>query len=379
MLGRMKFEIEPLVDKALDGLPESIWISDSTTFFDPALGGGQFVRIIEQRLRAAGHSDDNIRQRVFGHEESDLHVRYAVNKYKLVGQYSKRLYTDIIGMGTDMKFDVIVGNPPYNGKAALHQQFFNKGYELLKDGGTLAFIQPATTYFNKKDKQKGPVTEMIDIIKNNVCRVYIENPEVFDNAGIQNDLSITLLEKTPSSTQNIESITFKNGITYTNVPLADISMTQIDPSIYATIRSKYENYIAVNGNLEDKISKTVGTLKASLGKIRGTRPTDADFYTFIPLRGNRSGYGALTSSDFGVAVSSADEVDRVYDYLESYVARFGLALLKFSQNTANKEFALVPLVPFNKLYTDNDLYAMLGLTASEVNEIKKVIVPLYDR
>mgnify|MGYP003352329067 CR=1 FL=1 len=89
-----------------------------------------------------------------------------------------------------MKFDVILQNPPYNGKAALHQQFFNRGYELLEDGGVMAVIQPATTYFNKKDKQKGPVEDMIEILQRNVCEVFIENPEVFDNAGIQNDLSI---------------------------------------------------------------------------------------------------------------------------------------------------------------------------------------------
>ena len=46
MLSRMKFEIEPLVAEMLDHLPHSVWISDSTTFFDPAIGGGQFVRAI---------------------------------------------------------------------------------------------------------------------------------------------------------------------------------------------------------------------------------------------------------------------------------------------------------------------------------------------
>jgi hypothetical protein len=379
MLSRMKFDIDPFIMKALDSLPVSVWESTTTTFMDPALGGAQFVRVIEQRLRNHGHSDSNIRTRVFGFEESELHIRYAVNKYKLVGQYAKRPYIEIIKSGTDMKFDVIVGNPPYNGKAALHQQFFNKGYELLNNNGTLAFIQPATTYFNKKDKQKGPVNDMIEIIKNNVCTVYIENPEVFENAGIQNDLSITILTKTPSVKQTIESITFKNGNTYTDVSLNDITMTQINPTIYSAIRTKYEKFIAINGNLENKISKSVGTLKASLGKIRGTRPTDADFYTFIPLRENRSNYGASAASEFGVALNSAKEVDFVYDYLESYVARFGLAILKFSQNTANKEFALVPLVLFNQYYTDSDLYNMIGLTADEVNEIKKVIVPLYAR
>ena len=57
MLSRMKFEIEALVEEMLDQLPETVWTSNSTTFFDPAIGGGQFVRAIEQRLRERGHSD----------------------------------------------------------------------------------------------------------------------------------------------------------------------------------------------------------------------------------------------------------------------------------------------------------------------------------
>ena len=277
----------------------------------------------------------------------------------------------------DMKFSAITINPPYNGKAALHQQFFNKCYDLLEDGGVMAAIQPATTYFNKKTNQKDAVDTMQEILKTNPCEVEIENPEIFENAGIQNDLSITYLTKSKKTNSTIDKITFKNGNTYLNVPLEDISMTQIDPATYATIRNKYEAYILAHGSLEDKISKVPGKSKAHLGKIRGTRPTDDDFYTFIPLRENRGDYGFSKSSTFGVSVSSKNEVHFVYDYLESYIARFGLALLKFSQNTANKEFALVPLVDFDKFYTDEDLRQMLKLTNNELVEIKKVIVPLY--
>jgi len=278
----------------------------------------------------------------------------------------------------NMKFSAITINPPYNGKAALHQQFFNKCYDLLEDGGVMAAIQPATTYFNKKTNQKDAVDAMQEILKTNPCEVEIENPEIFENAGIQNDLSITYLTKSKKTDSRINKITYKNGNTYLNVPLEDISMTQIAPATYATIRNKYEAYVLAYGSLEDKINKTPGKPKAHLGKIRGTRPTDDDFYTFIPLRGNRSDYGFSKSSTFGVSVSLKKEVDFVYDYLESYIARFGLALLKFSQNTANKEFALVPLVDFDKFYTDEDLRQMLKLTKSELAEIKKVIVPLYD-
>ena len=43
MLGRLKFEIKPLVNEILDNLPHEIWQSSTTTFLDPAMGGGQFL------------------------------------------------------------------------------------------------------------------------------------------------------------------------------------------------------------------------------------------------------------------------------------------------------------------------------------------------
>lgn len=153
MLSRMKFEIDGLVNEMLDQLPASVWISDSTTFFDPAIGGGQFVRAIEHRLRAHGHSDANIRRRVFGLEESDLHIRYAVNKHKLVGQYVRKPYENFFDLDDSMKFDVVIGNPPYQksnsgtrlgsrGLTDLWPDFVRKNLELLKDHGHMAIIHP---------------------------------------------------------------------------------------------------------------------------------------------------------------------------------------------------------------------------------------------
>jgi SAM-dependent methyltransferase len=369
-----------LADKVLSKLARK----QKVTVLDPCGGRGGFIVYIIKIAEERGIAIDT--KNVYYNDIDPLMVTFfkAVNTNVGLG-----IPVDNITCGNfndeqfrnkeykDMEFSVITINPPYNGKAALHQQFFNKCYDLLEPGGVLAAIQPATTYFNKKTNQKDAVDTMQEIIKTNPCEVEIENPEIFENAGIQNDLSITYLTKANKTNTVIDKITFKDGNTYTNVPLEDISMTQIDPVTYAKIRSKYEAYVLANGSLEDKISKTSGKLKAHLGKIRGTRPTDDDFYTFIPLRENRAGYGLSKDSTFGVSVSSKNEVDFVYDYLESYVARFGLALLKFSQNTANKEFALVPLVDFSKFYADEDLRQILKLTKSELAEIKKVIVPLY--
>lgn len=147
MLSRMKFEIEPLVAEILDQLPKTVWTSKTTTFFDPAIGGGQFVRAIEQRLRNNGHSDANIRKRVFGFEESNLHIRFAVNKYNLVGQYVRKPYEKFFEMDDTMKFDVVIGNPPYqdadDSGGALWSNIVGVCFNnVVKDNGYVAMIHP---------------------------------------------------------------------------------------------------------------------------------------------------------------------------------------------------------------------------------------------
>jgi len=146
MLGRLKFDITALVDEILDRLPVEVWTSSVTKFLDPAIGGGQFVHTIENRLRTAGHSDKNIAARVYGYESNRMRINFAVNKYKLVGTYINK---DFLKEEVDMKFDVIVGNPPYQsgngekgGARSLWRKFIKKSFELIGKDGYVALVCP---------------------------------------------------------------------------------------------------------------------------------------------------------------------------------------------------------------------------------------------
>jgi predicted RNA methylase len=148
MLSRIKFELGPVVDQILNRLPEEVWTSKTTTFLDPAMAGGQFVREVERRLLAAGHSKKNVANRVFGYEQYEHQVCYAVNKYKLIGNYK---VTNFLKESIDMKFDVVLMNPPYtDGQIMLYTKFFERALEL---GETVASVMPLDLQ-SKHDKLK---------------------------------------------------------------------------------------------------------------------------------------------------------------------------------------------------------------------------------
>jgi hypothetical protein len=150
MLLRVK-PITDLVDHILDQLPPDVWTSDSTTFLDPAMGGGQFLAGIERRLRVHGHSTENIAARVFGYEYTSALIDIARNWHGLVGTLRKMPYNQLLKTGSGMKFDVIVGNPPFqkSDKSGrdddnLWPKFLELAHKSVKPGGYIGMVSPAS-------------------------------------------------------------------------------------------------------------------------------------------------------------------------------------------------------------------------------------------
>ena len=141
---RNKFGIETLVNNILDEFPNSIWTSSTTTFLDPAMGGGQFLLEIVRRLTEAGHSPENIKERVYGYENNRFAIRDAKFRLGDTATFEKR---DFINEDINMKFDVTIGNPPYQNQHgvnshALWEDFVTKAHELTVDGGYIAMVTP---------------------------------------------------------------------------------------------------------------------------------------------------------------------------------------------------------------------------------------------
>lgn len=145
MLQRLKLDITELSENSLSYIGEHIWESDVSTFCDPHMAGGQFIVEVVNKLREYGHSDDNIKSRVFGYAENELYLSYVKSKYEEIATFD--IYNE--NMVKNMKFDVILGNPPWSKKVGPNKtqpiwaSFVENTFDMCKSGGYIFLIHPS--------------------------------------------------------------------------------------------------------------------------------------------------------------------------------------------------------------------------------------------
>jgi len=273
-----------------------------------------------------------------------------------------------------MKQDFVFANPPYSG--SLHQTIYNKCIKVLKPTGQMTIIQPATTIQNKREQTRGtPPKQMQNNLEKYYSEIIIEDGTVFKDALISTDLTITTVKMNKPTNGNIDKLTNKDGAVYTDVALEDISMCQMPPMTFKSIRNKYIDYINTHGCLKDiSVLDKLNPLKhyISIARIRGHRGPEglkADFYTHFAFANTKN----TDNISLGLECVPGQE-ENMYLYLTTYVARFALALLKFNTDT---QLRLVPLVDFSTKKTDEELFEMLNITEEEQTAIKLVIADWY--
>lgn len=196
MLSRLKFDLSEIINEKLNYIPNYIWESKTTTFCDLQMAGGQYIKEIVNKLREFGHSDENIKSRIFGFSENEFYLAVIQGDSSLIGVF--KVYNENI----DMKFDVIVGNPPYqddNGAStskAIWPQFVKKSMSLLNNDGYLCYIHPSSwrqLYGSVKDIQNLLLSKQILYLNLND---YKRGRELF---GVQTDFDMYILKNTPKN------------------------------------------------------------------------------------------------------------------------------------------------------------------------------------
>jgi hypothetical protein len=359
--------------------------SPTTIFADFQSAGGQYVRLIVQRLRDAGHSDDNIQGRVIAFSENQMNIIHLKNRNKDLPLVYK-LYREIEDI--DMKFDVELFNPPY--QQGMFVQFMNKGFELLKEGGVMCAIHPSTYIINKKETTKGKE----HVILNNTIEKYkssvnlVDGNAIFENAGFLTPLSITTIIKEEDKNINVYYNHLGESKSSNVTSVSEIWMhgNDLAQSIFNRIKSKMKT------SVEDHLSKKGKRSKyyLNINKVSGNRSkpgaigNNPDFNCLLYKTDVDSGkYTDKLSTDFKegdfnyIGIDSKKQAKNLYNYLTTKFARFTVSLYKINVQLSRGELKIVPFLDFNESWDDKKCFDYFGLTQEEREFVNTYIQDYY--
>lgn len=319
-----------------------------------------------------------------------------------------------------MKFDVIVGNPPYqmndggNGSSAkpLYHYFIEQAQKL--NPKYLIMIIPARWFSGGKglddfreamihDRRIKTLVDYFDAtecfpgidLSGGVCyflwdRDYQGKCKIISHLNGKSSEQIRpLLEKGYSSfirfneaVSILHKINSKNeskfidyvssrkpfGISTTIKPQE--KQSENDIKIYAY---PHNGYIKLNEVILNK--QWVGLYKVFIAKAYGERGNFPYLVIGKPFLGEPNTCSSETYL-LSYPTSSKIMAENCISYLKTKFARFLILLMKNTQNAAKSVYQFVPLQDFNESWTDEKLYKKYNLTQEEIDFIESMIRPM---
>ena len=373
MLARLKFDIEDLANEMVNQLPEDVFISPTTTFYDPSMGGGQFILAIINKLRKY-HSDENIEQRIFGTEGNIIRINYIKNKYrnKILGNFTDKIISD-------MKFDVIIGNPPFaDSTNALWADFIVKSFDILNNKGILSFITPnkwAGLTDNKSSFVKGRFGVWRDYFKDNITYFNIgECSKHFPVGAHSKDMfSYFVLDKSRNNkevgfrdTFEDNSIPFEIIKNLDYIPLRFMGNVSLTFSILHKFNSDTSQRIKFSETKNYKLEKN-NKLIIPVGRRVGIDK----FNMFVDNDINEDEPNIKCHvSKVGVAKATKKTITSLF---KSKLYKFIFEIYFDYDFVPSRFFTLLPVLDLSKVWSDEEIYSHFNLTQEEIDLIEKTI------
>lgn len=484
-----------IANKMLDLLPQELFENPDTKFLDPACKSGVFLREIAKRLNKRLEKkipdlrervDHIFKNQIYGIAITELTSllsrrtlycsKYASGRYSVVkfenvdgnirykriphtfqkgkcvfcgaseAEYGKEkrgenlethayelIHTTRPEEIWKMKFDVIIGNPPYQlsdgGNAASAIPIYNKFVEQANklNPRYLCMIIPARWMtggrglndFRKQmiyDKSIQVLHDFPDsnecfsgveikggvcyFLKNNQykgkCKIYRHLKDTIRESNrflVENDDEIFIREDRLISIKNRVGISDKNSfenIVSSMKPYGLRGDVFLNPSKYnlpAMSEIKKEGYYSVIGleNLKRTYryipqNYPIPTANSTLykWKLFVTRNYGIGSFDDTPSKPVIAGPGELCTETF-VEIGPFDtreETENVLSYLKTKFFRALVSIRKQDQGASKAVYHYVPLQDFSKPWTDAELYAKYNLTQEEIDFIESMIKPM---
>ena len=322
-------------------------------------------------------------------------------KYTFLCNQIKRNYPDVtvmqgdfIKMEFDMKFDVIIGNPPYQapkpGDYSFWARFVDSGHKLLNDNGYMSMIIPAGWMSPTNDIRQGQRSVMRDIFaKENTSYINID-PELGKKhfPGIGQKFTWFVLEKGQYSSTKIDF-----GNSNIDVDLSKMSMLAKDTDsvnigILSKLSANPDKWNFTRSIMKESWSEvTFDPLPGHLPRINGnSNHLDKIVYSTnkckyhdhkkVVLPYNGSDYKFVVD-DGTMGCTNAYVMNLTdQDVIASAVTYFTHPLLqwlgknKFTQYNEGALINSISKIDLTKVVTKDDIYQLYKLTQEEIDYVE---------
>lgn len=368
------------------------WTDPYQTFLDPSCGRGTFLLALLEKLQQYHSREHIVTNMLYGADISKVQSAIATKSLKLLSGVKPNISTcDSLTERWNMKFDNVIGNPPYQDKkgnedstnsADLYAKFVEKSFNLVKDDGQIALVIPSawsgpknsnlktllfethqpsvfdthgkkwfpvnmnTCYFITKKFRKGTTT--VTDAHNNKVKVKLNKNSV---VGLNlNDIPIMEKMKSFSEKANLGEIWLRGHIHLNQV---DDVKTKKGVELILSVGSY--NTGLENTAIIDSKAETTGYDKFKL-VIPNMGSSDTIGNIKIATKKQVGGHSVV----FLVTKTEA-ELENLKNYLESKLIRFLISAVKISTPNSKTVFSNIPMIDFTKKWSDDELYNYFGL------------------